>query len=89
MPQEPRLQMLPDKAMALSGSQFRKIVRRIESIVPLAGDRITVTPKDGGYEITADVQAPALEIITLNVCSNGSPSTIKVYGPLDSEAFGV
>ena len=89
MPQEPRLQMLPDKAMALSGSQFRKIVRRIESIVPLAGKRITVTPKDGGYEITADVQAPALEIITLNVCSNGSPSTIEVYGPLDSEAFGV
>ena len=87
MPREPRLDMLPDKDMALSGSQFRKIVRRIESIVPLAGEGITVTPKDGGYEITAD--APALEIITLNVCSNGSPATIQVYGPLDPEAFGV
>jgi hypothetical protein len=83
MPQEPRLQMLPDKAMKLSGSTFRKIVRRIESIVPLAGDRITVTPKDGGYEITADEQAPALNIITLNVCLNGAPSTIEVYGPFE------
>lgn len=89
MPQEPALAMLPDKDMKLSGAHFRKVVRRIESIVPLAGDRITVTPKDGGYEITADVQAPALKIITLNVCSNGSPSTIQVYGPLDPEAFGV
>lgn len=89
MPQEPRLQMLPDRDMALSGSQFRRIVRRIESIVPLAGDRITVTPKEGGYEITADVQAPELAIITLNVCLNGEPATIQVYGPLDPEAFGV
>ena len=90
MPQEPRLQMLPDNAMALSGSQFRKIVRRIESIVPLAGKGITVTPKDGGYLIASTVTAGNTgNIITLNVCSNGSPSTIEVYGPLDSEAFGV
>ena len=79
--------MLPDSAMALSGSEFRKIVRRIESIVPLAGDNITVTPKDGGYEISAEL--PSLNIITLNVCSNGAPSTVEVYGPFDLEAFGV
>jgi len=87
MPQEPRLQMLPDSAMALSGSEFRKIVRRIESIVPLAGDNITVDPKEGGYEINAAF--PPLNVITLNVCSNGEPSTIGVYGPFDLEAFGV
>ena len=87
MPQEPRLQMLPDKAMALSGSEFRKIVRRIESIVPLAGDNITVDPIDGGYEINATF--PPLNVITLNVCSNGTPDTISVYGPFGIEAFGV
>ena len=87
MPQEPRLQMLPDSNMKLSGSTFRKIVRRIESIVPLAGENITVEPIDSGYKISAEL--PSLNIITLNVCSNGVPSTVNVYGPLDSEAFGV
>jgi hypothetical protein len=95
MPQEPRLQMLPDSSMKLSGEHFRKVVRRIESIVPLAGDRITVTPKDGGHVITAEDQAPPFgvcgfssqgynelfDIITLNVCSNGSPDTLYVYAP--------
>ena len=87
MPQEPRLQMLPDSSMKLSGQHFRRVVRRIESIVPLAGDNITVEPKEGGYKISATL--PFFNVITLNVCSNGSPSTISVYGPLDLEAFGV
>lgn len=87
MPQESKLDMLPDKDMKLSGEHFRKVVRRIESIVPLAGDNITVDPKDGGYEINATF--PPLNVITLNVCSNGEPATIGVYGPLDLEAFGV
>jgi hypothetical protein len=79
--------MLPDSDMKLTGEHFRKVVRRIESIVPLAGDNITIQPKDGGHEISAEL--PALNIITLNVCLNGTPSTIEVYGPLSSEAFGV
>ena len=86
MPQEPRLQMLPDSSMKLSGEHFRKVVRRIESIVPLAGENITVQPREGGYEISATATAPSFNfnLITLNVCSNGVPSTIVVYGPLDS-----
>ena len=87
MPQEPRLQMLPDSSMKLSGEHFRKVVRRIESIVPLAGNNITVEQKEGGYEIS--VTTLSFNVITLNVCSNGSPDTISVYGPLDLEAFGV
>jgi hypothetical protein len=86
MPKEPRLAMLPDKDLKLSGSHFRRVVRRIESIVPIAGNGIEVEPVDGGHKITA---VPNLNIITLNVCSNGTPSTIQVYGPLDLEAFGV
>ena len=79
--------MLPDKDMKLSGSHFRKVVRRIESIVPIAGDGITVEPVDGGHKISAET--PSLGIITLNVCKDGSPDTINVYAPLDPEAFGV
>jgi hypothetical protein len=85
MPQEPKLQMLPDKDMKLPGAHFRKVVRRIESIVPLAGEGITVTPKDGGYEISLkeeeDSTLPPLNIITFNVCSNGVPAVVEVYGP--------
>ena len=77
--------MLPDSSMKLSGEHFRKVVRRIESIVPLAGNNITVEQKEGGYRISVTT----FNVITLNVCSNGTPSTISVYGPLDLEAFGV
>ena len=86
--------MLPDKDMKLSGEHFRKVVRRIESIVPLAGDGIKVTPKNGGYEISATVTATdgyygecGFEILgysalfqnlALNVCSNGVPDVVYV-----------
>jgi hypothetical protein len=91
MPQEPKLDMLPDKDMKLSGAHFRKVVRRIESIVPLAGDGIKVTPKDGGYEIENAAPAPygacgfisqgyalVFDTVDLNVCSNGQPDVLTV-----------
>ncbi len=94
MPQEPRLEMLPDKDLKLTGSHFRKVVRRIESIVPLAGEGITVEPVDGGIKINNDSPAPfgacgfaaqeydlLFDIIQLNVCSNGTPDTIYVFAP--------
>ena len=87
MPREPMLNMLPDKDMKLSGEHFRKVVRRIESIVPIAGDGITVKAVNGGHKIS--VETPSLRIITLNVCKDGSPDTIDVYAPPDPEAFGV
>jgi hypothetical protein len=74
MPREPKLDMLPDKDMKLSGEHFRKVVRRIESIVPLAGYSIKTEEKDGGISLHLDA-----ERVTLNVCSNGTPSTIVVY----------
>jgi hypothetical protein len=91
MAREPRLEMLPDKDMKLTGEHFRKVVRRIESIVPLAGEGIKVEPKEGGYEITNDSPAPfgecgflsqgygaLFQSIALNVCSNGTPDIIYV-----------
>ncbi len=91
MPREPKLDMLPDKDMKLSGEHFRKVVRRIESIVPLAGDGIKVEEVDGGHKIINDQPAPfggcgfsaqgysaLFDVIELNVCSNGTPDTITV-----------
>ena len=40
--------------MKLSGEHFRRVVRRIESIVPIAGDGIKVEPVDGGHKIIND-----------------------------------
>jgi hypothetical protein len=74
MPREPKLDMLPDKDMALSGEHFRKVVRRIESIVPLAGFSIRTENADEGIRLHLDA-----ERVTLNVCSNGTPSTLVVY----------
>jgi hypothetical protein len=76
MPREPRLEMLPDKDLKLTGSHFRKVVRRIESIVPIAGTGIVVEPVEGGHKISLNA-----ERVTLNVCSNGTPSTLVVYAP--------
>ena len=94
MPSEPRLDMLPDKDMKLTGEHFRKVVRRIESIVPLAGEGIQIEAVEGGHKITNTQPAPfgacgfsaqgydaLFDIIELNVCSNGSPDTIYVYSP--------
>ena len=74
MPQEPRLQMLPDKEMKLPGEHFRKVVRRIESIVPLAGYSIKTEEVEDGIKLHLDA-----ERVTLNVCSDGVPATLVVY----------
>jgi hypothetical protein len=91
MPREPALPMLPGGDMKLSGEHFRRVVRRIESIVPIAGDGIKVEPVDGGHKIINDSPsgfgecgfvaqgyAALFKSIALNVCSNGSPDVIYV-----------
>ena len=74
MPRESKLDMLPDKDLKLSGNHFRKVVRRIECTVPLAGYSIYAEQTDDGIKLHLDA-----ERVTLNVCSNGSPSTLIVY----------
>jgi hypothetical protein len=77
--------------MKLSGQHFRKVVRRIESIVPIAGEGITVEPVDGGHKISVESTAEfgecgfiaagyaaLFQSVALNVCSNGSPDVIYV-----------
>lgn len=74
MPRQSKLDMLPDKDLKLSGEHFRKVVRRIECTVPLAGYSIYTEETDDGIKLHLDAQR-----LTLNVCSNGTPSTIVVY----------
>lgn len=76
---------LPEKPIALNANFFREVTRRIETIVPVQAkdsEDIIVKAPD-------DTMSPGLEIklnakkFTLNVCSNGTPSTIIIYGPQD------
>ena len=63
----------------LTKSFFNKLIRRIECTKPLAGDGITISEKENGFEISAGSVA-GYSAITLNVCSNGEPAQIVVLG---------
>ena len=67
-------------ASRLSRGFFNRLIRRIECTKPLAGSGITITEQENGFEIASGGISSARQI-TLNVCSNGVPSTIAVYGP--------
>lgn len=85
---EPPLQPLPSGDLKIHAEHFRKVVRRIEDIKPLAGPGISITPKEGGIEISSSGTGsggglggcPNLKILTLDVCRNGEPDQIYVLG---------
>jgi hypothetical protein len=54
---------------------FNRLIRRIECTKPIKSKNIKVTPNDDGYliELTAITYK-------LNVCSNGEPDKIIVFG---------
>jgi hypothetical protein len=60
------------------------LIRRIECTKPLAGSGITITEEENGIKISSSGggggSAAGYSAITLNVCSNGTPSTIIVLG---------
>jgi hypothetical protein len=65
---------------------FNSLIRRIECTKPIAGDGIAVQPIDNGFLVSVSggiggVGAGGLRTIDLNVCSNGTPDVIQVYGP--------
>jgi hypothetical protein len=66
---------------------FNKLIRRIECTKPIAGANVTLIDVPDGIQInvtgvvTGGGEGGGLKQITLNVCSNGSPATITVYGP--------
>ena len=75
MTKEPRLVELKGSSRLALGF-FNSIIRRIECTKPIAGDGVTLTEKEDGIQIST-----SSKLITLNVCSNGTPDTIQVYGP--------
>jgi hypothetical protein len=64
---------------------YNRLIRRIECTKPLAGNNISIKEDENGFTISAPTAAASVTFnpqqITLNVCSNGVPSTIVVYGP--------
>ncbi len=66
----------------LTKSFFNKLIRRIECTKPIAGSGITIKEQENGFEISGGGIGGGgdYSAITLNVCSNGTPSTITVLG---------
>ena len=75
MTREPQLKELQGNSRLALGF-FNSLISRIECTKPLAGDGLTIIDKPDGVEISVEMNK-----ITLNVCSNGTPDTITVYGP--------
>jgi hypothetical protein len=64
----------------LTKSFFNKLIRRIESTKPVAGPGITIIEEDNGFKIgIGGTGSGSFQEVTLNVCSNGEPATIKVF----------
>jgi hypothetical protein len=85
MTKEPRLSELQGSSRLALGF-FNSIIRRIECTKPIAGDGVVLTEKEDGIQIAVSggsVTTASLGLMTydLNVCSNGTPAVIQVYGP--------
>jgi hypothetical protein len=74
---EPELRELAG-ASRLAREFFNGLIRRIECTKPTAGTGITVTEEDNGFKISSTGE---YNVVTLNVCSNGSPDTLLVLTP--------
>jgi len=62
----------------LTKSFFNKLIRRIECTKPTAGSNITISEEENGFKISSTAD---FNTVTLNVCSNGTPSTLVVLTP--------
>lgn len=80
---EPRLSEIPGKAR-LTRDFFNGLIRRIECTKPLAGSNISVEETDNGIIVNSSASDSSLGTAVtylLNVCSNGVPDTLVVFGP--------
>ena len=83
MTKEPRLVELKGSSRLALGF-FNSLIRRIECTKPIAGAVIALTEKEDGIQVAVSLGAlgaGGFKTIDLNVCSNGTPATIQVYGP--------
>ena len=84
MTKEPRLAELKGNCRLALGF-FNSLIRRIECTKPIAGDGVVLTDREDGIQVAVSLGAlgggGGFKTIDLNVCSNGTPATIQVYGP--------
>ena len=78
MPLQSKLKPLAG-ASRLGLAFFNSLINRIETVKPIAGAGVTITEGPDGTTINAAFGSDS-NIITLNVCSNGTPDTVQVYG---------
>jgi hypothetical protein len=78
---EPELKELAG-ASRLAKEFFNKLIRRIECTKPTAGTGITIEQEDNGFKISSS--GGEYNVVTLNVCSNGSPATLLVLTPKEN-----
>jgi hypothetical protein len=67
----------------ITKTYLRGLEGSIKQRTPIAGDNVTIKVTDGGYNISVtggSASALNLKVITLTICSNGTPATIQVYG---------
>ena len=73
-----QLNEIPSGKIKMGREFFKNVRDRIETIRPEAGDYIRVEPQNGyGLKISGN-----FEIVTLNVCVNGTPGTLDVLSPI-------
>lgn len=82
---EPKLKELSGPSRLALGF-FNSLIRRIESIKPLAGDNITIKQEADGFLVSADFNkllaglpdGSTIAIKKITVCDNGSPAFLNV-----------
>jgi len=77
---EPELKELAG-ASRLAREFFNGLIRRIECTKPTAGAGITIAEEDNGFKISTQGE---YNVVTLNVCSNGTPDTLLVLSPKEN-----
>jgi len=70
------LDEIPSGKIKMGKRFFENLRNRVETIRPVAGDYIKVEEKNGyGLKISGN-----FNVVTLNVCSNGTPAELVVFG---------
>ena len=84
MPLQPKLKPLAG-ASRLGLAFFNSLINRIETVKPVAGFGVSITEGSDGSRINVTLFGGngdgAINVVTLNVCSNGEPDTLLVLSP--------
>jgi hypothetical protein len=71
------LDEIPAGKIKMNKKFFENLRNRVETVRPKAGSNIKVEQEQTGYGLKISLNANA---VTLNVCSNGTPAELVVFG---------